>query len=69
MATLFLKVKLLNHWPMSNLSDVISGADLFDGVNNESAADRFCNPNSAIYFNKGYLTAPPAWFTLMGIPL
>jgi hypothetical protein len=43
---------------MSNLSDVIGGANLFGGVNYSFVPDRFCSPNSAIYFNKGYLQVP-----------
>jgi len=42
---------------MSNLSDVVGGADLFGGVNYSFTYDRFCSPNSAIYFNRGYLQA------------
>jgi hypothetical protein len=40
---------------MSNLSDVIGGADLFNGSSYSFALDRFCNPNQAIYFKNGYL--------------
>jgi hypothetical protein len=43
---------------MSNLSDVVGGANLFGGVNYSFVPDRFCSPNSAIYFNKGYLEVP-----------
>ena len=43
---------------MSNLSDVIGGANLFGGVNYSFVPDRFCSPNSAIYFNKGHLQVP-----------
>jgi hypothetical protein len=43
---------------MSNLSDVVNGANLFGGVNYSFVPDRFCSPNSAIYFNKGYLQVP-----------
>jgi len=43
---------------MSNYSDVISGANLFGGGNYSFVPDRFCTPNSAIYFNKGYLLVP-----------
>ncbi len=41
---------------MSNLSDVISGANLFGGLSYSFVPDRFFN--SAIYFNKGYLQVP-----------
>ena len=43
---------------MSNFSDVISGANLFGGLSYSFVPDRFCRPNSAIYFNKGYLQVP-----------
>jgi hypothetical protein len=43
---------------MSNLSDVVGGADLFGGTSYSFVPDRFCSPNSAIYFNKGYLQVP-----------
>jgi hypothetical protein len=47
-----------NYWPMSNLSDVIGGANLFGGGNYSFVPDRFGTPNSAIYFNKGFLQVP-----------
>ena len=40
---------------MSNLSDVVGGANLFGGSSYLFTNDRFCSANSAIYFNKGYL--------------
>jgi len=43
---------------MSNLSDAVSEANLFGGGNYSFVPDRFCTPNSAIYFNKGYLQVP-----------
>ena len=43
---------------MSNLSDVVGGADLFGGSSYSFVSDRFCTKNSAIYFNKSYLQAP-----------
>jgi len=43
---------------MSNLSDVVSGAHLFGGSSYSFVPDRFCSPNSAIYFNQGYLQVP-----------
>jgi hypothetical protein len=43
---------------MSNLSDVIGGANLFGGENYSFVQDRFGTPNSAIYFNKGFLQVP-----------
>jgi hypothetical protein len=47
-----------NYWPMNNLSDVTGGADLFGGSNYSFVQDRFGSPNSAIYFNNGYLQVP-----------
>jgi hypothetical protein len=47
-----------NYWRMSNLSDVVGGANLFGGSSYSFVPDRFCSPNSAIYFNKGYLQVP-----------
>ena len=44
---------------MSNLSDVTGGANLYGGWSYSFAYDRFCNINSAIYFNGGYLKVPP----------
>jgi len=49
---------LINFWPTSNLSDLVGGSKLFGGLNYSFALDRFCSPNSAIYFNKGYLQVP-----------
>jgi len=43
---------------MNNLSDVMSGANLYGGSNYCFASDRFGSPNSAIYFYKGYLQVP-----------
>ena len=43
---------------MSNLSDVVGGANLYGGTSYSFSYDRFCSPNSAIYFNSGYLQAP-----------
>jgi hypothetical protein len=40
---------------MSNLSDVVGGANLFGGGNYSFVSDRFGSPNSAIYFNQGFL--------------
>jgi hypothetical protein len=47
-----------NYWPMSSLSDVAGGANLFGGANFSFVPDRRCSPNSAIYFNQGYLQVP-----------
>jgi hypothetical protein len=46
------------YWPMSNLSDVVGGANLFNGSSYSFTYDRFFSANSAIYFNKGYLKVP-----------
>jgi len=43
---------------MSNLSDVVGEANLFGGSSYSFTYDRFCSPNSAIYFNQGYLQVP-----------
>ena len=43
---------------MSNLSDVISNANIIYGFSYFYVTDRFGNPNSAIYLNKGYLQVP-----------
>lgn len=53
------KATLINYWPISNLSDVISKADIVNGSNYFTDLDRFSNPSSAIYLNNGYLTLPP----------
>jgi len=42
----------------NNLLEVIRGANLFNGSNYFYVPDRFCAPNSAIYFNNGYLQVP-----------
>ena len=44
---------------MNNFTDVVGKADLYCGTNIAFTYDRFCNPNSAIYFKKGYLQVPP----------
>jgi len=43
---------------MSNLSDVIGGANLYGGSSYSFVADRFNVSHSAIYFNSGYLQVP-----------
>jgi hypothetical protein len=43
---------------MSNLTDIIGGRDLFGGDSYSFVSDRFCSPNSAIYFNQGFLQVP-----------
>jgi hypothetical protein len=53
-----------NYWPMSNLSDVVGEANLFGGFNYSFVPDRFCTPNSAIYFNSGYLQVPTGVYFL-----
>lgn len=52
------KAVLINYWPMSNFSDVISQADIVNVSNNSPDLDRFSNP-SAIYLKNGYLRFPP----------
>ena len=44
---------------MNNLSDVIGSANLYGGSSYSFVPDRFCSPNSAIFFNSGYLQVPP----------
>jgi len=48
-----------NYWPMSDLKDVVGGANLYGGSSYSFTYDRICSPNSAIYFNNGYLQVPP----------
>ena len=48
----------INYWAMNNLSDVIGGANLYGGSSYSFVPDRFCSPNSAIFFNNGYLQVP-----------
>jgi hypothetical protein len=43
---------------MSNLSDVVGGANLFGGLSYSFVPDRLCSAKSAIYFNRGYLQVP-----------
>ena len=43
---------------MSNLTDVVGGANMYGGSSYSFTYDRFCNANSAIYFNIGYLQVP-----------
>jgi hypothetical protein len=43
---------------MNNLSDVMSGANLYGGSNYYFAPDRFGLPSSAVYFNQGFLQVP-----------
>jgi len=43
---------------MTNLSDVVGSGNLFGGSSYSFTNDRFCSPNSSIYFNKGYLQVP-----------
>ena len=50
--------RLLNYWPMNNLSDIVGGKDLFEGVNYLFTNDRFNNANSSIHFNNGFLKVP-----------
>jgi hypothetical protein len=52
------KLTLMNHWPMNNLNDIVSNANLFDGTGYSFVPDRFGVANSTIYFNKGFLKVP-----------
>jgi len=47
---------------MNNLSDVIGGSNLYGGTSYSFTTDRFCEENSAIWFNNGYLQVPPGVF-------
>jgi WD40 repeat protein len=59
--------ELINYWPMSSLKDLVGDADFFNnGSNFRFVPDRFGTPNSAIYFNQGYLQAPPGNYFLSG---
>jgi hypothetical protein len=44
---------------MNNFTDVVGNSDLQCGANVMFVYDRFCNPDSAIYLNNGYLQVPP----------
>jgi hypothetical protein len=44
---------------MSNLSDVVGGANMYNGINYNFDYDRFCKAYSAIRFSSGYLQVPP----------
>ncbi len=43
---------------MSNLTDIVGGANMSGGSNYSFTYDRFCNAYSAIYFNVGFLQVP-----------
>jgi arabinan endo-1,5-alpha-L-arabinosidase len=58
---------LVNYWPLvgGNTRDFIAQSDLFACINMTFVADRFGNPNSAIYLNNGFCKAPPGvYFSL-----
>jgi hypothetical protein len=44
---------------MSNLSDVVGGANMYNGTNYTFDYDRLCKAYSAIRFSSGYLQVPP----------
>ncbi len=52
------QANLINHWPMNNLTDVVGGSNLYGGVNYSYVLDRYCQSDSAIHFNNGYLQVP-----------
>lgn len=55
---------MINYLPLSSLSDVVGGANLYNGENYNFVADRFCRSNSAVNFKNGYLQVPPGvYFT------
>ncbi len=43
---------------MFNLSDVVGEANFYNEVNSTFVKDRFCNSNSSVYLNQGYLQVP-----------
>ena len=43
---------------MSDLTDKVGNANLYNGISYSFVEDRFNNPNSAIYFNSGKLKVP-----------
>jgi hypothetical protein len=43
---------------MSNLTDIVGGANMYGGSSYSFTYDRFCNAYSAIYFNVGFLQVP-----------
>ena len=43
---------------MSNLTDEIGGADLYNGLNYSFTCDRYNEPNSSVYLDDGYLQIP-----------
>ena len=50
---------LIHYWPFNgNYDDVISNANLFNGINDELVVDRFGRSNSSLYLNYGQLQAP-----------
>jgi hypothetical protein len=49
---------LTNSWSMSNLTDEIGGADLYNGLNYSFTCDRYNEPNSSVYLDDGYLQIP-----------
>lgn len=48
----------MSHWPMDNLSDIVGDTGFLECFNYSLTFDRSNNPNSAIYFNHGYLNVP-----------
>jgi len=54
---------LIHYWPFNgNYYDIISNANLFNGLNDQLVADRFGRGNSSLFLNYGYLQAPPAFY-------
>ena len=50
---------LTNHWPFNNnFNDIISGANIFNGINYAFTKDRLNSDLSAVYLNNGYLQVP-----------
>ena len=54
---------LINYWSFNgNYNDSVGSANLFNGTNNALGADRFGNPNSALYLSNGYMQIPPGFY-------
>ena len=50
---------LIHYWPFNgNYYDIISNANLFNGLNNALVTDRYGRPSSSLYLNYGSLQAP-----------
>ena len=77
--SVFIFKVILNHWPLSNLNDIVGDAHLLSEKLYSFVDDRFGNPGSAIAFSDGNLLIPSgvyfngdftitAWFNLKSHP-